>query len=272
MIIKPTRGGLFSCLFKALNSIAWCEENEITPAIYWGPRCLYYQKEGYHGVTDNVWEYYFEPINSIKLTNVENNSEEQQKLRKKCRTSKHFLKIPRPYDENYDVILDQDYKKTIHALIKKYIKIKPFIHKKVTAFYFKNMNYKRVIGIHLRGTDKELEVKSVATPVSICEEANSIAAKMGGGFTFFVATDEESLLQTAKSLLKGPVICYPSYRSLNGKPIHIDKHSYSKALLGEEVLIEALLLSKCKYFIHTRSNVSTAVLLFNPELKNKILY
>jgi hypothetical protein len=33
-------------------------------------------------------------------------------------------------------------------------------------------------------------------------------------------------------------------------------------------LIEVLLLSKCDLFLHTCSNVSSAVLLFNPELKH----
>ena len=90
---------------------------------------------------------------------------------------------------------------------------------------------------------------------------------------FFVATDEQKLLEEAQELLSGPVIYCDSYRSLNGEPLHRPKkkQDYSKAKLGEEVLIETLLLSKCNGFVHTRSNVSTAVLFFNPELENKVL-
>lgn len=41
---------------------------------------------------------------------------------------------------------------------------------------------------------------------------------------------------------------------------------------AEQVLIEAILLSKCDHFIHTPSQLSTAVLYFNPELSHTLIY
>lgn len=111
-------------------------------------------------------------------------------------------------------------------------------------------------------------------PVSverICKEANLLAEVMPG-CQFFIATDEEKLLTKAKSLLRGPVIYCDSYRSLDGTPVFLGSKPYSKAKLGEEVLIEVMLLSRCDKFIHTPSNVSIAVLFFNPELDNKVLH
>ena len=79
-------------------------------------------------------------------------------------------------------------------------------------------------------------------------------------------------MKEAINLLNGPVVYYDSYRSVNGEPIHDSEHSYNKAQLGEEVLIEVSLLARCDLFVHTRSNVSTAVLLFNPDINNEVLY
>lgn len=77
-------------------------------------------------------------------------------------------------------------------------------------------------------------------------------------------------LEQAKRTLKKPVIYYNSHRSTNGQVIHSwkNRHNY-KAKAGEEVLIEVLLLACCDKFMHACSNVSAAVLAFNPDLEHR---
>jgi hypothetical protein len=95
---------------------------------------------------------------------------------------------------------------------------------------------------------------------------NQLAQEIGD-CQFFVATDEEKLLNLSKKSLHGPVIHYNSYLSPTTHPVHTKKPP-SRYKLGEDVLIDAQLLSKCDYFLHTRSNVAIAVCMFNPDLKN----
>jgi hypothetical protein len=121
------------------------------------------------------------------------------------------------------------------------------------------------IGIHLRGSDKKFEAFPVDVNL-IFKKANDLAESSVNHYQFFVATDEERLLNLAKQKLKGKVIYYDSHRSKNGFAIHYTKQN--GAVLGEEILIEAQLLSKCDFFLHTRSNVATAVMFFNPYIKN----
>ena len=183
--------------------------------------------------------------------------------------------------KKYKRNLNKKYRRKINAIIQKYIRIKPTITEKVDTFYEEHMAGKVTIGIHIRGTDKFLETK-VINFEHVCERANWIAEKYPE-CQFLVATDEQRLLDEAKKLLNGKVIHYEAYRSLDGLPIHngtilkngkgikkgrVNKpsHSYNKAKMGEEVIIETLLLSRCNEFVHMRSNVSTAVLFFNPEL------
>lgn len=42
--------------------------------------------------------------------------------------------------------------------------------------------------------------------------------------------------------------------------------------MGEDVLVETMLLSRCNHFVHTISNVSTAALFFNPDLEHTMMY
>jgi hypothetical protein len=89
-------------------------------------------------------------------------------------------------------------------------------------------------------------------------------------YEFFVATDDESLLNLAKKHLIKMPIHYNATRSQNGNPIHCGSNGIlsNKKKLGEEVLIEAILLSRSDFFIHTNSNVANAVCCFNPNIKN----
>ncbi len=238
--------GLFSCVFDVINHLDWAEKNRQQLAIYWSKNyCLYYQKNGYNG-SQNCWEYYFEPINKFKYFPGE----------------KIFYAFYPP--DNCCVVQAENPDKLerlrVNAIIKKYIKIKPNILKKIENFYNMGMLGKKTIGIHLRGTDKKIEVAPTDLNI-IFDYANSFS-----GYQFLVATDEQYLLDMAKKKLHGRVIYYNSHRSTTGNPIHL--MGGDRALKGEEVLIEAVLLSRCDKFLHTFSNVSTAVLFLNPELEN----
>ena len=268
--IEPYPAGFFHNMIGVINKLNWADQFDLTPVVYWGPSSQYYQKEGYNGATD-PWEYYFAPVSSVTYEEVIGKSETI--IAQDRHEAPDMSRVPATDCDiiGYHKILDRDYRRSIKRIIDKYIKIKPVILDKVDTFCLKNFSGKKTIGIHLRGTDKESE--AIPVPIDrICSEANAMADQIQAD-QFFIATDDTSLLTKAEQLLKRPIITYDSYRGSGKKGIHLShNHDYSKAKLGEEVLIEALLLSRCDKFIHTRSNVSSAVLLFNPELDNTVLY
>jgi hypothetical protein len=127
------------------------------------------------------------------------------------------------------------------------------------------MSGKPLIGIHLRGTDKHVDATPI-DPTIILNVAQELADSIGHSCKFFVASDEERLIKKAQEILGNDrVVFYDSRRSTNGAPVHL---SGGGAIVGEQVLIEAQLLSKCDFFLHTMSNVATGVLLFNTRLKS----
>ena len=269
MLISFSKRGFFSCFFAVLSNVAWCEKNNVRPVVCWGNKSLYYQKGAYRG-TYEPWEYYFEPIAGITAN-------EAKSLENKFIFSKYwapdYSKVPttRTLSQAYGKTLRKDYRKEMHDIITRYVKIKPYITDKVDEFCNEHMLDKVTIGIHIRGTDKTKETRPVSVK-QMCAAAITFAAPFTDA-QFFIATDDARKLEEAKKYLNEPIISYDSFRSINGKPIHIKNKGYNhnRAHLGEEVLIEALLLSRCNKFVHTRSNVSSAVLFFNPELENILI-
>lgn len=248
-------GGFFAIFFGALNHLDWCERNDKIPVIYWDKTCPYFEQNNKQKKYNNAWEYYFEPVSKLKYKNGD------------AIRADYFAPdgtgIPCGFPTCKNMF---GYKHFSNRLIHKYIKIKPDIQNKINNFYDKNFKNKKILGIHLRGTDKKKEVLQV-DPEIILKEAKKYSKL---GYSFFVATDEEILLEKAKKILKNKVISYPSYRSKNNEPVHYHAPGYSKAKLGEEILIEVILLSKCEEIFHTSSNVPVAAMYFNPQLKNRL--
>lgn len=251
--------GFFHCFFDVLNKLGWCDKNRITPVVYWDNDSVYYNKDGYNGCT-NVWEYYFYPVSkdTYQIGDVINKNSDQTIVPEGI---SHIGWVPEHTREKW-------YRRVVSRIIEKYIHIKPAVKNKIESFYKQNMLGKKTIGIHIRGTDKYREAIAVS-PSTIFEQANILAAQFPA-CQFLIATDELSILEEAKSKLSGKVIYYEAFRSQDGRPIHFNTHQYNKAKLGEEVLIETILLARTDIFLHTLSNVSSAVLYFNAELDNVV--
>jgi hypothetical protein len=252
-IIGTQSWGLFACLFNTLNHLVIAEQQHKIPVIYWGSECPYFDPNGYNGVT-NAWEYYFEPVSQAVYNSgdsINKNYVTPTTIRAITEVFGYCSSFSGKTQARYDV----------NKIMQKYIRVKPTIAQKVSDFYRTYMHGKKTIGIHLRGTDKITEC--IATPPA---EILAFANKKYKGYQFYIATDEEALLNLAKKLLKGPVIAYNSMRSQNGQPIHF--YNNNKPRAGEDVLIEAMLLARCHVFLHTSSNVSMGVLCMNPDLEN----
>ncbi len=233
-VIGNHGAGFFSCFNCTLNHLICCEENNKTPIVYWGENSQYYDPSGYNGST-NVWEYYFEPVSNLAYT-------EQDII--------HFEPYPIAGFTIYSWTMNITDRLRVNQIIRKYVKIKTTIQKKIDDFYDKHMKGRRTIGIHLRGTDKYYEEPPVPLD-SIIDKANELA---DANTQFYIASDDQRLFDRAKKKLRGLVINYTVTRNSTDEYGWPGKHP-QKALLGEEVLIEANLLSKCHIFLHTLSNV-----------------
>lgn len=282
-----TSSGFFAEFLWALNHFHWCEMTDQIPVVYWDQHFAYHSPDGYNGSL-NAWEYYFEPVSDLSYvpgepmhrhetyTNFTTIWWYRQYINTlHLLTPKERLEIkplPLPMQlvgEGYPTpqhLYSRKFRIQVYQLINKYVKVKPSIQAKIDSFYDKYMRNHRVIGLHCRGQFIYNEVGYV--PIEwLCAEANQFA---DANTLFLVATDQAPLLEQAKQLLHGPVIHYDCYRQdSTTSPF---RGQQWPPQMGEDVLVEALLLARCDHLIHTLSNVSTAVLYFNPTQSHKLLY
>ena len=135
---------------------------------------------------------------------------------------------------------------------------------KVDSFYDKYFN-DNVLAVHVRGTDKKLEYPHKALPLSAYINAISEYSQKNPNCKIYVAADNnEAIGKIVKKFGKRRVIVYNAVRMnkyISRDPICLTSATGPKH--GEECLIEAVLLSRCKHLICTDSNVAAGSWLGN---------
>lgn len=170
-------------------------------------------------------------------------------------------------------ILDVELRKYMNFLIKKYLKIRPHILEKISVHskFFEN---KKVLGVHIRQTDlytSEKDNKPVK-PININTYIEKIK-KNKFDLLYLMSDNIESINKIEKHF---PNVYYIKdiIRSEKEKEqlfIRNEKLSVKKYKLGEDVLIETELLSKCNKILITNSNISSYVLANNPDIEYEYL-
>lgn len=289
-IIGSDGTGFFVNYARVLNHIHHCRVNNKIPVVYWNSKSSYYDENGYNG-SKNAWEYYFEPVSEeiyeqgdfinsesywdnfsvlwdyhqyISNLHLLNQDKRNNFINVTHQNICHFWNAP----VNGKHIYDEEFRSFVKKeLIDPYIKVKPNIQEKVESFFQQNMAGKKTIGIHLRGRHLQNILPFVPIQV-ILEEANKLA---DNDTVFFIATDQYPLIKQAQDTLKGTVVfCDIERFEQTTSPDAGPKKLHPK--LGEDVLVEALLLAQCDYLVHTISTVSTCVLYLNPTMKHLCLY
>jgi hypothetical protein len=146
----------------------------------------------------------------------------------------------------------------------KYLIIQPHILDKVDDFINKNFTGK-VAAIHIRGTDSFFDKGRSHLPVSFYKE--TIIEKLQNYSKILICTDSLEILEILKSSFGDKIISYDSEKStIENYNFHLSYISKNNYKIGEDVIIESLLMSKCDLLIKGTSNVSTFSLIENPHI------
>ena len=249
-------GGFFSIFFTIIINIKLANKKRHIPFVdLENFHTKYNQKKKIKG-TYNSWEYYFNKISNYSLTSIYQ-SKNIYFSKKNINTRNHIK------EHEFHI-----YKK----IIKKYVKINNFIKKIVENFEKKNFKNKKVLGVHFRGTDMKTTPSHPFPPTfsQITFLIDNFLNKHGYDKVFII-TEQLDYLNKLKKRYENKIICFDSFRSNKSKVFQETSRNNHRYLLGRDILIETLLLSKTDIIISSKTNVSKAALLFSKKNK-KVIY
>jgi len=251
----------------------------IGSTIFRGAHLLYYRKPSdvlyfnfknvlYNNPESNVWNAYLkQPFedrkefiteqygnkNVVHIHGVFNNREE-------C----PFLFCYGAEQKNGADFVDRNKVEEFRAKLKRYLVFKDVIINKVEDFVRNNFYNKKILSIHKRGTDlfsntgHAKDQEHLFNYEFIKNKLESVVDKYDG---IFLATDEQETLDKFRADYGDKIITYATVRAERGnkRGLHISsihKTPEEKYTLGEEAIIDTILMSKCDYSFCVRSNLS----------------
>ena len=284
--------GVFALVQRVLNQISLARMHGLEPAVFLGERtfmepqaCEYGVNPYYHAPAgDNVWEYWFEqpgnyslgdiavrgrPISSIQITTVEASAERPirsygpNRVRERSRAIAHRL-------------LGDGGEK----LVKRWIR-----DEATRTFAQWRVRSKHILGVHLRGTDKVVRAK--VPPEAYFPLIDGWLDAHHDGLVF-VATDDRMYAHRL-GIRYGFDDGVPTRGRRGGRPRLLTRtrgHGYADVSWGGladttrarrtpsalgmqkgfEVILDALLLSKCDFVLISTSAVSEFALWVAPHL------
>jgi hypothetical protein len=284
--------GFFSTFVQVLTNIFICERADLIPIVLLRNNWLFWEDDGWHGAS-NPWEYYFKPVSEYSIEDVTDipsaqleccrllelsNMETEVLDAERCAPDKDgslvlpdnvkFTDLYRYDIDGYPRKISDALQVHLRDIVKRRIVIRDYIIEKVERFVTEHFGSK-TIGLHMRGEEHGdeyasfLRMKMLPLHFYFREVDKYLAAHPDA--KIFVATDTKSYLRRAKERYGNRVVHYDSTLSDNGQAPH---KQFGGAKVGEDVLIDCLLLSMCDFMVHGLSHVTAVAHLFNPDLKH----
>ena len=250
-VIKRTPGaGLFSNLIFVVNHLEIANKHKFIPIIDMENYPTIYNEEKPIDGTSNAWLYYFNQVSKYTLDEV-------YKSKNVIITKNQFYKV-------FDHAVYK--KKSLLELSNKIIINKSIIIKLNKFLKNTTFNKYKTLGIHYRGTSYKDAANHPFPPTytQLVKKIDKLLIKHNYHKIFF-STEDKGMFDQIINKYSDKIIYYNSFRSIKDDAFKKYPRKNHRYKLGEEILIESLILSKCHTFLFVETNVSS----FVRFLKNK---
>ena len=252
--ILSGRCGLFSDVFMALNSIQICKEYKLSGHVYWGRRSLYFDPE----LTGNAYKYFF-------LRNGCFSFSERRVLK-----GISFSPYP-PSGDGYSPSAGQNPRRYMKQLIDTYAAPRAEVLEQVEGFQQSQLPTRNVIGVHVRRTDvlTGSEERRTQPVYNFVQAVEGWLTQHSDGRAF-LATDDSAVVAEFQARFGNRLRYQDAVRSSDGRSIHGHYDgglNVSPNQKGREALVDALILSKCRFLIRCFSFLTNYSLCINPDSK-----
>lgn len=147
-----------------------------------------------------------------------------------------------------------------------YFRFADDVAQRVDSFWRENFQGETVLGIHYRGTDKNVD-NYQTNPVSryqflaVVEDFLSAHPEVTA---IFVATDDQRFLETLGGFPRARH--HQQRRAEGNQPLWNDQRVTDKLAMAKNAIVDALTLSRCRYVLKCMSQLSAFSKVFNPEV------
>lgn len=242
--------GFFGNFFITLNGLAYCDRIGATGIPLWDRDCLYLDGPD----SGNIWDtFFYSPERAGSLIAP-------------------LTALPRYFPTAHHMTAYQALSPRLaaHRLMNRFAEPRDYLTDACEQFVRDEFRGCPVVGVHVRGTDARQGIEDRAAISSETIHAE-IAERLQQtpDALLFVATDETSILRAFQDRYGSRVRYRDCIRSADGRSIHghydtgVTASGLDKA---RDVVLDALILSRCDFLIRTHSSVTTYSLCRNPFL------
>jgi hypothetical protein len=290
LLIKSWGTGFWSDVDHVLGQLLLCQITGRIPVIHWGANCLFGGSE-----RQSSFDRYFLPVSKFTIHDLLNQpgsfyppkwnaanllSEDINKAQGPYSRMAALYFLARPEsvavaDFYTGVVCVRDWIPPSHPLagktvgelyrhlIQTYLKPQPVIVDEVDAFYQRHLDGHPTIAVHLRGSDKALEVTNLPEVNSSIENAIASEIKRDPRTLIFLLTDDENILRKYQQLHGPRLITTAAHRTSTEKGVHYLPIS-DRYQLGKDVMIDTYLATRCHRFVGSGTSNLSAIM---PYLK-----
>jgi len=301
LLIREIAAGLWNEMHHVLSQALAAEIMQRIPVVYWGKGSLYASSDG-----SNAFEQFFLPISSYSVHDLA--KEEFSFYPERWNSTNILMPVTgSPEDDKHlaadpleecgaDVCVRDNYidvekiipfipeghplfglkrRDLLHRLICKYIRLQKDVQTFIDAFFDENMKGIPFLAVHIRSSDKIVEVQHLHELNEMYPREIEKVLKANPGMRIFLMTDCIEILEEYKKRY-GDLLIHTNCRRVprNGEGVHFQEYPDNR-VKGLEIIRDTWLAARCDFFIgNGYSNVSAAI----SELKNwksdriKLLY
>ena len=299
LIIKAWGYGFWSDVSHLLGQLLIAEITNRIPVVHWGENSLFGGKN-----KSNAFDFYFEQLSDTTIDDIHNNFLDiyPPKWNKLNLYEGEVNKWTGPYSRlaglyllnRPEVVVVSDFYSGVVELIPwippehhlsglsideiyrylalRYLHPKSSINDQVDEFYHEYLASSEFIAVHVRGSDKSLEVSNLD---EINEQYQKIIDKVvedKPGQLIFLMTDDSLILRKYIDRYGSLIVATDSQRTNTTQGIHYQSSS-DKVKLGCEVMMDVCLALKANTFIgNASSNPSQAVKYMKDWPKENIIF
>ena len=248
-VIRRSPGaGMFSNFIFVLNHLLIAEKNKFIPVVDMQNFTTIYNEKSKINNSYNAWEYYFDQTSNYSL--------------KEVYQSQNVVLSNQKFQPNMSIGLNNTHKRLLRK-----IKIKNNIKYKANNFFKANFKTKeKILGVHFRGSTYKT-ARRHAYPSTIDEMIKNLKylIKYYKYDKIFLVTEEIKYLKKLKEIFKEKIVSYPSFRMDKVDSFYIYPRKKHRFKMGEETLIETIILYKCNGLTYVDSNVIKAAKAFSSK-------